>query len=252
MNGCAVLAVVTLFLPGACGGSTSPEVTYKPELLPVTIEIGPDGITLRGDTSVITPIGEFSIGAKYQLPDHDKDTIYVVVRDRKKGTVGFDDVYELATGQGDFTAVVNGTTTIEIHDRQVIIDVTGGTVPRIQFKRSGPPAGSAKPSSAWASVQRKWSTGYRTSWYKPFMLSRWAYDDSTITKWYGIGFVWFLVRLVLALVLGVLDLILTVVFLIAQVLYMVTGSTGRNVVWGVFVLLVLLCATLIVSAVRDA
>ncbi|MGO9162068.1 MAG: hypothetical protein ACLP7J_15375, partial [Streptosporangiaceae bacterium] len=65
----------------------------------------------------------------------------------------------------------------------------------------------------------------RRSWYKPFMLCGWAYDDSTLTKWYGIGFIWFLLRLVLAAFLFIVDLVFTIFFLIGQVVFMLFGPS---------------------------
>jgi hypothetical protein len=230
------VALVLLAALGGCGSGITPQASYKPELLPFKINVSASGIALEGDTSIITPIGEFSIGAQYALPERDEGTIYVVLRDRKKGSVGYDTVYKVRAGKDDFSAVVNGTTAIEVHNGQVIIDVTNGTVSSIQLKRSGPGVGEQSAGDLWGRTVQRWQAGYDSSWYHPFMLARWAYDDSTISRWFGIGFVWFLIRLVLAILLCLVDLLLSLVFVVAQVVYLFAGSTGRNIVWGLFVL----------------
>lgn len=221
-------------------GEGKAKVRYKPALLPVALTVGPDGVAVEGETSIVTPIGEFSIGAEYSLPPRDGSSIYVLLRDRKKGTTGFDRVYRVQAGREQFTVVVNGTTTIQVKDGQVLIDVTGGAVKKIQFKRVDQAAVKEGGESFWSTAGAKWSRGWESSLYKPFMLTRWAYDDSTIDKWCGLGFVWFLLRLALTLVLLLVDLVLSSIFLVAQIAYLIFDATGRNVVWGVAILVVII------------
>ncbi|SCF19049.1 hypothetical protein GA0070561_4119 [Micromonospora saelicesensis] len=218
-------------------GEGKGKVKYKPALLPVALTVGPDGVAVEGETSIVTPIGEFSIGAEYSLPPRDGSTIYVLLRDTKKGATGFDRVFKVQTGRDQLTVVVNGTTTIQVKDGQVLIDVTGGAVKKIQFKRVNQANVKEGGDSYWSSLGAKWSRGWDSSLYKPFVFTRWAYDDSTIDKWCGLGFVWFLLRLALTLVLLLLDLVLSSIFLLAQIAYLIFGSTGRNVVWGIAILL---------------
>ena len=180
---------------------------YGPPLLPVEFVISEDGISVEADRSIVTPVGSFSVGAKYELPYREPDTIYVFIRDN-----GFDKVYNVRTGGGEFTAVVDGTTTIQVKDGRVLIDVSEGSVRSIKFQRveaDAVAAGNRGGDSNWAAQQRaKWNHGYETSFYHPFALSRWAYDDTTISKWCGIGFVWFLLRLFLAVILLAVDIVL--------------------------------------------
>lgn len=237
------LAIAVLFGLAACGGDTTPTVSYKPDFLPVKLNIGADGVSISGDKSIVTPIGEFSIGASYSLPKRESASIYVILRDRNRGEKGrgekgFDDVYLVKSGSDDFIAVVNGKTTIQIRDGQVLIDVTDGTIESVEFKR-GEPTTKEGETSWWDETTQRWDNGYHSSWYKPFALCTWAYDDSTISKWWGAGFVWFLIRLILALLLGLVDILLSVVFLLAQVAYMLFGPTGRNIVWGIAILALL-------------
>jgi len=217
-------------------GEGKAKVRYKPALLPVALTISPDGVAVEGERSIVTPIGEFSIGAEYSLPARDADKIYVLLRDRKRGASGFDTVFRVQTGREQLTVIVNGKTTIQIKDGQVLIDVTDGAVKKVQFKRVEGATVEEGRESLWSRVAAKWSGGWESSIYKPFTLTRWAYDDSTIDRWWGVGFVWFLLRLALALVLLIVDLVLSAVFLVAQIAYFFFGPTGRNVVWGVGIL----------------
>lgn len=127
-----------------------------------------------------------------------------------------------------------------MHDGQVIIDVTDGSVQTIEFKQTGPGLKEQADSNAWTRTVDKWHAGYDSSWYHPFALARWAYDDSTIGRWWGVGFVWFMLRLVATLLLAVVDVLLSVVFVVAQLIYLAAGSTGRNIVWGLFVLILVI------------
>jgi len=227
-------------LPACDPATGQPEAGYRPLFLPVKLVITPSGVSVSGQTSIITPIGEFSIGAKYALPHLGSDAVYVVLRDRKASRLGLDRIYQVRTGVDEFEAVTNGRTAIRIRDRRITIDVTDGTVESVQFRRipvSEQASEEDATSAWWRDAVARWDAGYESSWYKPFAMTRWAYDDSTIGKWYGLGFVWFLVRLAPSLVFGFFDFFLSIVFLVTQVAYWFFGPTGRNVVWGSFVLL---------------
>ncbi len=78
--------------------------------------------------------------------------------------------------------------------------------------------------------------GWAKSWYKPYGLARWAYSDSTIEKWYGAGFVWFLLRLLFSVFLGLIDTLLTLGFVLGQLAFIIFGPTGRDVTYGFLVL----------------
>lgn len=231
----AALVLAALLLTG-CGSETSGKVRYKPALLPVALTIGPDGVAVEGETSIVTPIGVFSIGAEYSLPPRDGSEIYVILRDHKRGNVGFDSVFRVRAGREQLTVVVNGTTAIQVKDGQVLIDITDGVVKKVEFERVDGPGLTEGGDSYWDRTVSAWDQGWESSLYKPFVFTRWAYDDSTIDKWCGLGFAWFLVRLALAIVLLAVDLVLTSIFLVAQIAYLFFGGTGRNIVWGVAIL----------------
>jgi hypothetical protein len=180
---------------------------------------------------LVTPLSTFSIGAKYSLAPVPSDAVRVIIQNRKAGEAGTHRIYDVATGKGDFTAVVNGRTTIQVSDRRVLIDVTRGTIESIQLKGIEPVADHT--SENWFSKTISgWDAYWETTFYSPFALSRWAYDDATIRSWYGIGFLWFPVRLVFALLLGVFDVILLVSCFFAAVATMLFGTVGRNIVYG--------------------
>ena len=242
----SVLAAVALIglLCTACGGTVSPEASFKPRFLPFEISIGASGhSSIEGSLSWTTEIGEFSIGAKYELPPKKSDSIFVILRNRH---TGFDKVYEVRTDGDQFNAVVNGTTSITITNDQVLIDVTSGNIRSVAFKQVNNQISEASNAS-WMSrtghaIAARWDAGWSQSWYKPYDLSKWAYSDSTINKWYGVGFVWFLLRLVLAIILALVDTVLTAGFLLGQLGFILFGPTGRDVIYGLMVLIAIVAA----------
>jgi hypothetical protein len=227
-----VLLVAMVLTTAGCKG-TEVKTSYHPAFLPVKLEWGPSGMKVTGESSLVTPIGIFSIGAEYSLPDKEADVLYVILRDNhpppnSPDIAGLDRIYKVRSGEGRFTAVVNGTAVIQVVDRQVLIDVTNGNVQTIEF-RGAEPAVQERTST----IGDRWQTFWDDSSYSPMSLSRWAYDDSTMTSWFGLGFVWFLVRLALAIVLGVIDLLLTVACTLAAVAFVFFGPTARNITYGV-------------------
>lgn len=223
------VAALAALLCTACGGSVNPTLGYKaPAFLPFHFSIGKhdNNPTIQGNLSWITELGTFSIGGQYELPPPVSGTIRVVLRNRR---TGFDKIYQVRTEGEQFAAVVNGRTTISVSQGQVLIDITKGTIKKISFKRVDSQIAEARSSSALSgpmhTMASRWDMGWSRSWYKPFMLSGWAYDDSTVTKWYGLGFLWFLTRLALACFLGAFDLVFSLFFLIGQVAVMCFGNS---------------------------
>ena len=231
------LAAMLVLLCAACGSTVRPSVTYKPAFLPVHLTVSSSGISVGGDDSLATPIGTFSIGASYQLLQI--SGIYVILRDRR---TGYDHIYMVRTGGDQFTAVVNGTTSISVSNNRVLIDITSGRIKKITFRRAPThiPEQRTSTPAIWLAFVGHWDAGWRQSWYKPFAMSRWAYSDTTMGKWFGVGFVWFLIRLAAAVVLALIDTVLTIGFLLGQIAFIVFGATGRDVVYGLLILLTLL------------
>jgi hypothetical protein len=245
---CLVVAVLLVMVIGSASTRASTKadggVGYKPPILPVKLSMDSNGkISISGDKELVTPIGTFSIGATYSLPHNESGTIYVVLRNRR---LGDDFIYEVRTGEGEFNAVVNGRTVIHVKDDRVTIDVTDAAVETIQFRGAEPVVDEEGSPSLW--VQR-WKDNWNSSFYQPFGLFRWAYDDSMVDRWHGLGWVVFVLRFVVALVLSIVDVVLTAVFLVAAVAYVFFGDGGRNFVYGLaLVPVALLGITALVSA----
>jgi hypothetical protein len=223
------------FLAGVagCGAGAGGDVGYKPPLVPVKFSVDSQGKpSVSGSKELVTPVGTFSIGAKYSLDSIRSDAVRVVIQNKKIGDTGSRYIYDVTTGDGEFTAVVNGKTTIQVSDRRVLIDVTEGTIESIQLKGIEPVADGTDGNWLAESGDR-WENYWDTTFYSPMALSRWAYDDDTIDKWFGVGFLWFLLRLVFALVLGIADLVLLTACFLAAVAAMVFGDLGRNIVYGI-------------------
>ncbi|MDA0632448.1 hypothetical protein OUY22_03400 [Nonomuraea sp. MCN248] len=234
----AAVAVVMMLGGSGCAGS-GVKASYRPALLPVKLEWGNGNINITGETSIVTPVGVFSVGLEHSVVAKKADALYVIFRNRHaslpgSSVAGVDHIYEVMSGGGRFVAVVNGTATIEISDQEVLIDVTDGALKVVEFKGA-----QAVVQEQQGGVALRWQQFWDDCFYSPMGLSRWAYDDSTIDSWYGLGFLWFLFRLFFALILGVVDLVLTVGCFLAAVGFLVAGQTGRNIVYGVEVLVFL-------------
>jgi len=127
-----LLSVFSLTVTG-CSLSAS----YKPPYLPVKLVLDSDGnVSIVGEVSIVTFVGEFSIGAEYVLND-DPESIMVIIRNREKGTYGVDTIYRVKTNGGKFVAVLDGNTIVQVENNQVLIDVSDATVRSIQFAGVG-------------------------------------------------------------------------------------------------------------------
>ncbi|MDQ1294083.1 MAG: hypothetical protein QG608_1966 [Actinomycetota bacterium] len=232
-----LLAVIFASLVVGCGGQTDVKTGYQPPYLPVRFVYSAEGgFRIEGESEIVTLVGRFSIGADYSIDPPDSQQIVVILRDRDEGE---DRIFRVRSGEGVFTAELNGSTTVQIVDRQVLIDVTNGSVKSVSLKRT-PGAGIREKKPNWWTERRDaWNVGWSESWYEPYAMTRWAYDDSTIGKAYGLGFAWFLFRLALAIGLAVIDTILSFFFLLGQIAYVIGGPTWRNIVHGVAVLFVI-------------
>ena len=125
-----IISVVSLSVAGCSNLSAS----YKPPYLPVKLVLdGAGNVSITGDVSIVTFVGEFSIGAQYTL-NSDPDSIMVIVRNRKKGGLGFDTIYRVKNNKNRFVAVLDGNTVVQVENNQVLIDITDVTVRSIEFK----------------------------------------------------------------------------------------------------------------------
>jgi predicted Fe-Mo cluster-binding NifX family protein len=116
-----------LFFSG-CEG----EVSYRPPYLPVKLAVDDKGnISIQGQASLVTAIGEFSISVK-AAPVVPENSLLVIVRDRKRG---IDRMYKIDTGSGEFTCVINGSVTLRITNKQVLVDISNGDVKSIEIEK---------------------------------------------------------------------------------------------------------------------
>ena len=83
-----ILSCQFIFFIGCNNNQESPpklNVSYKPPLLPIRLVVNTDGnVYAEAEGSIVTPIGEFSIGA--ELPINEKNSRIMIVRDTQKGT----------------------------------------------------------------------------------------------------------------------------------------------------------------------
>lgn len=226
---CGLLATIFLLISCSAAGNTEPQISVKPTLLPLKFIAGPTGFAIAGDRTIATPLALISIGAKVNLPAKDDGVIRIVIRDRKRAGIGLDDIYDIKSGDGDFEAVTNGTTVIQVNrERELTIDVTDAHIGSIEFRRVSPVAfeDTSREPSRWS---KHWQT--LPFEYNSWTLTRWAYDDSTIGKWYGAGFAIFLIRLVAATLLAIFDFLLVAIFFVAGFFYLFS-ETARNIFYG--------------------
>lgn len=253
---CGLLVVIFLVSACATANDVGPSVSYKPPLLPVKLTATTSGFVITGDRTLVTHLGTVSIGANVRLPAKDEGTIRVVIRDRKRGSVGSDDIYNVEAGYGNFEAVTNGTTRIQVSsDRQVLIDVTDARVESIEFREVAPAA--LKESDDENFLLQWWSRHWSRHWetlpfgYHPWSLTRFMYDDSTIDKWYSIGFAYFLARLIVAVILAIIEFFIFAALFLAAIFYLFFGETGRNICYGLLSLFLLFMLGAFVQALRE-
>jgi hypothetical protein len=99
---------------------TTIEFGYRPPLLPVRIAADKSGVSVRGETTLVTRIGEFSVGAV--VPVLRSNKLRVIVLDRQRETQR---VY--AVEWSDTLGVaLNGRAQVEISKNTVLLDVTDG------------------------------------------------------------------------------------------------------------------------------
>jgi len=232
-----VVLLTVLVLSVGHRADDGPSVGFKPDFLPLSLSVAGSGVAVQGNTQLATPIGTFSIATHYVLASLGGDGIYLILRNR---ATGYDHVFDIHAGSDDFTAVINGATTVSVSNDQVLVDVTGGHIDRITFRHGGAQITQHNPpdwlQATWHRPFARWDSGYRQSWYHFYGMSRWAYSDTTIGQWYGIGFLWFLLRLTLAVVLALFDTFLSAGLLMGQISFVFFGPTGRDVSYGFLIL----------------
>ncbi|MBM7775763.1 hypothetical protein JOD54_005967 [Actinokineospora baliensis] len=232
------IAVLLAVLAMAAGCGNAEVSVSTPDFLPVTasVTVSEHKVEFKGEVSLVTPLGEVSIGLKIGEPIQE-DRIRVRFRDRNRLN-GTDQVFDLRTGGDEFEAVLDGRSVVRVADHEVTIDITDATVSEVRFR----------PTEESTQLARGW---WANAFYHPFDLFRWAYDDSTMASWPPLGFLWFLLRLVVALLLVVVDLYLTAVFILGWLASLIFGNSGGNVVVGLAVLASIGAGIALVVSIRE-
>jgi WD40 repeat protein len=154
--------IIVLFLTSACGETTSSTsstlgVGFKPLFSPIAFFINTDGsITIQGDLSFETPIGEVVIEASASstlqsqdntlLAKEDDTSLIVVIRHKQNDQI-VDDGYKIQTGQDEVRVTTNGITTIDVTAHQVFIDASKGSIQSIEVKDANPGSTPTQSSS---------------------------------------------------------------------------------------------------------
>ena len=109
-------------------------VSYEPPVLPVSFLVNESGdISIVGEASMVTFLGEISIGSKFNLKEQ-KRGLLVVFKDEKAKGGGRKEYYLVNTGDREIVAVVDGKTRIEAQERRIKIDITNSKLRKITFK----------------------------------------------------------------------------------------------------------------------
>src|SRR6185312_14438550 len=116
------LALLILLACGIAGCQTTAAVGYKPPFLPIKFVIDTNGdISIEGDASLATPVGEFSVSlgvssaSSVQPAD---DSILLVIR-HHVGDQIVDSAYQINSGQNEFVVVLDGEITLRITNRRI-------------------------------------------------------------------------------------------------------------------------------------
>ncbi len=138
-----LVLVVSILVLSSCSGGTvvdqsplpiEPHVGYKPPFLPIQFTVASSGISVSGDTSFVTPIGTFSIGASLPIVESSSRDILLVLRNRPLQT---DTVYRISEGQGAHI-VLDGHIEIRVTNTTVVIEVLEGQVVEISAPQDTP------------------------------------------------------------------------------------------------------------------
>lgn len=217
-----LVVVLALVMPllAACSEDVALRLEYDPVFLPVSFAIDTNGsISISGRSSLITPIGSFAVDAGVSL-SKDDDCLYVIFRDNKQGETGFDTVYKLDHPDDSLQVLLDGETALQFSQRQVLIDITKGSVREVKFVEGEQPIQEA---NGLDNILRHIPFGYQ-----PFSLFKWMYDESGFSGGF-IGIIVYLIRLVLAGILAIIDILLIVILGIGAAVHVQLGEMAKNI-----------------------
>jgi hypothetical protein len=149
---CSQALLLPFFVSCASDSSTSAtnvSLSYTPPFLPISFSISSDGnISVKGNLSIVTPLGTFDIGVDVSSSlKPDDHTLDVVIRHLDKGSP-VDTAYAIQTGQSEVVVVTNGTTLIDITQHKVFIDASAGSIQTIDIKDSSVATTTSSPDQS--------------------------------------------------------------------------------------------------------
>lgn len=115
-------------------------ISWKPFFLPFEIKLGTNGISVSGETSIVTPIGNVGVWADVNVSERpveikstviEKTDLLVIIRDIWSNEGDY--LFKIENG-ANLTVVVDGRNEISIKEGKVIIDVSDGNIQSIKFK----------------------------------------------------------------------------------------------------------------------
>src|ERR1700730_17433100 len=113
-----VMATTAVSTSCANGVSVNGDIGYTPPFLPVTLTIDTNGnIAIHGDTSIVTPVGTFTIEANIAKGlAGTSDNTLLIIRHRKGSSI-VDDVYTVQSDK--IVVIVDGLTKLVVTSDRV-------------------------------------------------------------------------------------------------------------------------------------
>ena len=155
-----LITLVSTISLSACD-DVSAQVNYKPPFLPIVFSLHDNGtVSVAGDASVVTPIGDFEVEAGGYTADATAtpppDSLVLIIRHIKSGKA-VDTVYDIAANGEELAITTDGLTQINVTAHQVFIDATKSKIKSITFKDTRPLQYSLGDPSSHYGVKLDWS-----------------------------------------------------------------------------------------------
>lgn len=116
---CILFLLSILWTTAGCSG-VFPHASYRSPILPICFTISPEDITISGESSLVTPIGTFSLGASYRVADVGDNDLVLILRNRSTRE---EHVYRIREGR-NAQIVVDGHLIVEVSRNEVVVDIT--------------------------------------------------------------------------------------------------------------------------------
>jgi hypothetical protein len=122
-----VMLIVSVCASCKSGVSVTGEAGYTPPFLPVTITIDTNGnISIRGNASIVTPVGTLSIGADVTKSMQSVPEATLLIIRHKKGDRIVDTVFTVRSQK--IVAIVDGRVTLTVTNGRIFVDAVKGHV----------------------------------------------------------------------------------------------------------------------------